>query len=147
MRHVAKSLPVPGVDNNASLHSLTGTFVITKALTDGCDMSGSGASTQMERLNDLMDGQTFPCPEGPGGGYSDLSDGTAVAVSDGAGKLLGTGQLSDGTQTGAGVKFTFSVNGLPQADFYKLQIANRGELPYSRSDLDAKQWHVSASLG
>lgn len=128
-------------------HSLTGTMTVDAFNDDSCGMAGWSASSRLDRLTALLDGQTYPCPNGPGGGYSDLADGAAVSVSDGSGNLLATGRLTGGTQKMSGVSWTFTLEDVPDADFYRVQVANRGELPYSRADLEAQGWTVSASLG
>lgn len=127
-------------------HTLNGTFSVITVPDSGCGLAGSNATTQLDRLSAIIDGETFPCAGGPGGGYSDLADGTAVSVSDGAGKLLGTGALAHGTQRGGEVTFDFSVAEIGDADFYRVEIAHRGELPYSRQALDDAGWTVAASI-
>jgi hypothetical protein len=126
-------------------HQLTGSLTVVDFGGEGCGQAGSGAASKLERLDALMNGKTFPCSGGPGGGYSDLADGAGVQVSDGAGKLLATSSLTGGQQSLKGVTFRFTV-AVPDEEFYKVQIANRGELPYSRADLEKKAWKVSAVL-
>lgn len=131
----------------ASKHTLSGALTVGSTnATDACGYNGD-ARQRLERLHELFDGRTFPCPDGPGGGYNDLRDGTSVSVSDGAGTLLATGHLKDGLQKMTGVTFNFTVSELPDADFYKVSIGGRGELPYSKSDLESAGWSVSATIG
>ncbi|MCU1677670.1 MAG: hypothetical protein JWM93_2428 [Frankiales bacterium] len=81
------------------------------------------------------------------GGYSDISQGTSVTVTDGAGKIIGTGHLDEGTGAGSVCTFGFTVKSVPDTDFYKIEISHRGGLTFSREEMAAQGWIVSASLG
>lgn len=77
--------------------------------------------------------ETTPC--WPGGGYSDIHEGTQVVVSDAGGKTLGIGSLGAGIQddTGAGKRclFSFWVKDIPRGEkFYGVEVAHRGRLQY-----------------
>jgi hypothetical protein len=85
------------------------------------------------------------------GGYSDIRSGAQVTVSDGNGKLLATTALTDGKITASN-----SVNGdcmfefiikVPDADFYAVEVSHRGQLKYSKNDLEDRGWLLFASLG
>lgn len=111
--------------------------------------SGGGiydAVTTVERINDLLAGASEPCPDGLGGGYSDLRGGTPVSVRDGSGALLATGHLVGGTLDAHGCHFTFEVE-VPRADFYQVEVASRGTVPYSLAELDTAGWQVALSVG
>lgn len=127
-------------------HTLTGTVNILGGY-DGCGMSGASATRVADRMQTLTMASAVPCPDGPGGAYGDLRDGTAVSISDGAGQLLGTGQLVSGSLALNGVTFEFRITDVPERDFYTVKVANRGELPYSLSQLVDKGWQVDASIG
>ena len=124
-------------------HVVTGTIMVTSY--EGCGTHG--AIDQLDRAGELLKGTTFPCPDGPGGGYKDIRDGADVVIRDGAGTIVGTSNLTDGTQQGSGVTFTFKVDGVPDADFYAVEVSHRGELRFSRAEMAANHWVVSASLG
>jgi hypothetical protein len=82
------------------------------------------------------------------GGYADISAGAAVTVSDESGKILGTSQLEAGKTSGqASCVFAFKVTGLPDANFYRVEVSHRGQVVYSKSDLDKSGWKVDLSLG
>lgn len=126
-------------------HTLTGSLTVHSAAAEGCGMAYATATRRMDRLRAVIRGEIFPCPEGPGIGYSDLTDGTVVSIKDQTGTLLGSGVLSNGT-LGAGVTFDFTVADVPEAEFYQVEIADRGELPYSLQQLEDAYWTVAASI-
>ena len=100
----------------------------------------------MERLlNSIKSGRTYPCPRGTGGGFSDMSVGTQVTVEDGHGSTMATSSLSGGVLGIHGCTFVFSVE-VADADFYRVTVAQRGALTYSRVELDRAGWKVSAHL-
>jgi hypothetical protein len=81
-------------------------------------------------------------------GYSDLAPGAPVTVKDESGKLIGTGSLDAG-KAGQGVRCTwkFSIDNLPDAKFYQVEVSHRGELNFSKADLDKAGWKVFATVG
>lgn len=128
-------------------HDITGTLLVNDFGPEDEGCMGGDAVTRLDRLEALIDGQTFPCPQGVGGGYDDIRDGADVTVKDGAGELLGTGVLTGGTATDVGVTFAFTVEGVPDSDFYQVEVSHRGALSYSRAELEDAGWVVEASLG
>ncbi|MEX0629953.1 MAG: hypothetical protein WEE67_06270 [Chloroflexota bacterium] len=87
-----------------------------------------------------------PC-EGQGG-YGDIVGGAQVVVRDGAGEIVATGALDAGVK-GADEQcsFTFAVEGIPNAEFYDVEVSHRGELAYSREDMEGADWRLSSTLG
>lgn len=129
-------------------YTLTGTLEVE--FTDPEEMCGNYGMTAGQALNwlgKLIGGASERCPEGPGGGYGDISDGTQVSVSDAAGTVLAVGHLADGTVTSSGVTFTFTVEGIPQADLYQVETSHRGALRYTFDDLESQNWTVGTTLG
>lgn len=43
--------------------------------------------------------------------------------------------------------FDFEIADVPDADFYTIEAASRGEVPFSREDLEQAGWVASMSLG
>ena len=111
------------------------------------------------------------------GGYSDFGPGMNVTVRNGEGTIIGSGAtrsltaedvpegeseevlagassfsaaqqnayLSDaGFGFGCTVAFELEV---PDAEFYEIEVGRRGELSYSRSELEAMDWDVELTLG
>lgn len=71
------------------------------------------------------------------GGYSDISQGVAVRVSNSSGKTIGTGALEEGIfipGTGACI-FGFQVTVPDNIDSYGITISHRGTLQFSRSQM------------
>jgi hypothetical protein len=76
------------------------------------------------------------------GGYSDISSGAQVTVTDEGGKIVALGNLDPGhTAEVVGTfastcVFGFTVRSVPEGvAFYSIEIAHRGALRYTRSDL------------
>ena len=128
-------------------HDVTGSMLVSGFGNgdDGC-LAGS-PEWVLDQLNELVAGATIECPEGPGGGYNDIADGADVTVKDGAGDLLGVGALTGGTMTGGGTVFTFTVPGVPDVDFYQVEVSHRGAVTYTKDEMEAAGWVVSFSLG
>ena len=81
------------------------------------------------------------------GGYDDISAGASVTVRDGNGKTLATSELGSGDAlSGVGCTYEFTVD-VPDADFYRVEVSHRGELEFSRGELEQAGWEVHASLG
>lgn len=85
-------------------------------------------------------------------GFSDISSGAQVRVSDGTGELLGTGSLSVENDSDyiSLCLYEAQVFDIPDdRDFYSVELGNRnrGELSYSKADMIEQDWTVSLSLG
>ena len=82
------------------------------------------------------------------GGYDDLHVGTAVVVRDEAGKVLSTGNLDSGKISSLETcTWAFRVTGLPDAKYYQVEVSHRGQVTYSRADLDSAHWKIDLRLG
>jgi hypothetical protein len=82
-------------------------------------------------------------------GYGDLGAGAQVVLTDDRGTTLSTGRLSDGEFDGLGCVFSFALEDVTRADFYRLEIAggSRGQLQYSYDELADGDWSLQLSLG
>jgi hypothetical protein len=85
------------------------------------------------------------------GGYSDVSAGAQVVIKDGAGAILqtgalGLGHLVDYSGLNATCAFDFSVDGVPDAPFYQVEVSSRGDISYSAVEMEQNGWHVELSL-
>jgi hypothetical protein len=89
------------------------------------------------------------------GGYDDLKYETQVRVLDQSGVILGVTQLGNGEGVREGraiptiCRWEFSVDVPADRDFYSVEVSDRrrGQLSYSRSDLDSTDWYVEISIG
>lgn len=88
------------------------------------------------------------------GGYGDMFEGGAVTVRDATGQIIATGRLGMGTLAGPAVyqqdatcRLPFTVADVPDADFYSVEVTHRGELSYSRADMESQGWVLSLHLG
>lgn len=82
-------------------------------------------------------------------GYGDLGRGAQVVLSNDGGTTLSTGRLSDGEFDGLGCVFSFALEDVTRADFYRLEVAggSRGQLQYSYDELAGANWSLQLSLG
>lgn len=99
--------------------------------------------------NHAADGST-PCTGWQG--YSDITAGAPVVITDQAGTVVATGQLQQGTATvdtttgrATACTLAFAVPGLPDRSFYGVAVSHRGTQTYSAAD--ARAGAVSLSLG
>lgn len=97
--------------------------------------------------NHAADGST-PCTGWQG--YSDITAGAPVVITDQAGTVVATGQLQQGTATvdtgtgrATGCTLAFAVPGVPDRSFYGVAVSHRGVQTYSAAGAGA----VSLSLG
>jgi hypothetical protein len=101
----------------------------------------------VKAMDDLMAGKTFNCSAGLGGGYDDIHTGTQVTVTDEAGTLIGTSQLTGGKLSLSGCRFTYRIIDLPEARFYKIEVSHRGGLTHSFAEMTSQDWRVASKLG
>ena len=81
-------------------------------------------------------------------GYDDIHSGAQVIVRDEAGTVLATTSLGTGTLLETGMcYFEFDLGSLPRAHFYSFEVSRRGELTYSRAELEENDWTFEGSLG
>lgn len=71
-------------------------------------------------------------------GFSDIQAGAQIVITDGAGKTLAIGHLSEGGRVAPTVcAYRFVIDDVPDGeDFYAIEVAHRGKVQYSRADLD-----------
>jgi hypothetical protein len=86
-------------------------------------------------------------------GYADIRAGTAVTVKDGAGALVGTAALGDGTLRRSPLRgrdddcvFSFSLK-VSEQDDYRIEVARRGVVRFSKSELERTNWKPSLTIG
>jgi ABC-type uncharacterized transport system permease subunit len=79
-------------------------------------------------------------------GYSDISSGAGVTVKDGAGAIIGVSKLEEATTAAQDYcVWPFSVT-VADADFYSIEVSHRGEVTYSRADLESMGWTLGLTL-
>lgn len=80
------------------------------------------------------------------GGYSDIGAGAPVTVADEAGTVIATGSLDGGAVQTGECFFTFTI-AVPDADFYRIEVSHRGEMTYSRQQMEDNGWMIFLTLG
>lgn len=117
-------------------HTITGTMTI---IGTSENLSFSKPPT----VGDSCEGQ---------GGFADISDEAQVTVSDEAGKTIATGHLSAGKIASVfenivpHCEWTFSMEDVPDADFYEIEVSQRGGLKYSKAEMEKMDWSVEVTL-
>jgi hypothetical protein len=98
-------------------------------------------------LTDTSSSFTTPCVGT--GGFSDITPGAEVTVSDGSGKVLAIGALDGGDAGGTSdCVFSWIASGVPKASFYKIEVSHRGGVTFSYADLSAQNWSgIGLTLG
>jgi hypothetical protein len=80
-------------------------------------------------------------------GFDDITAGAEVSVKDETGKVVAVGNLGAGSRESIVIcSFSFTVNNVPVAKFYTVEITHRGGITYSYADLVSKGWHITVSL-
>jgi hypothetical protein len=97
-----------------------------------------------------VDGTIFAACQHRGGPYADINHGTPVTLKTGDGETVGAGSLTeDACESGDG-RFLWTVvfPDVPMdADFYSVEVGQRGEVTKSRQDLEADSYTIQTSLG
>jgi hypothetical protein len=105
--------------------TVTGTFVLTDYETAEADCFGDG-------------------------GYSDMSPGTPVILTNEANVIVGSSSLGIGTANASETTctYSFSISDVPidQAQ-YAVEVGDRGKVVHSQAELSASSWAFSLSMG
>jgi hypothetical protein len=86
------------------------------------------------------------------GGYSDIQSGMSVTIKDGSGAIIATGDTGSGSKpkdseySEVQCVFSFSVENVPKADFYQIQVGRRGGLNFSFAEIQQQNWEIALSL-
>lgn len=113
----------------SSTQSFTGSLLLANAFGDGSD----------------MDNGTFPCTGT--GGFADISEGTVVTVYDATSAIVATGALgpSETMKGSGGCLFPFTIDEVPESDFYQVEVAKRGMVTFTQQQVAESR--VSLTLG
>ena len=90
----------------------------------------------------LQRGGAYACPAGSGDGNGDIAMGAQITVRDGRGSVIARSTLSGGRLTQQGCTFAFSTR-VSKAQVYRIRVAQRGALDFSRESLTASGWRVA----
>jgi hypothetical protein len=133
--------------SNRTVLLIVGSVVILGAIGLAFVLLGGGSKHELHGTMELIDSDTASNGCIGTGGYDDIAPGAAVTVRNGDGETLATGRLGEGEAVASfGCTYTFIID-IPDSDFYRIEVTHRGELEFSKSELEANNWEVSASLG
>lgn len=111
-----------------SYHSITGQLTLTD--------SGGGYGS-------MTDGQSCDGANG----YSDITEGAEVTISNQSGTILATGALDQGSWSSNSCVFDFSVPHVRDATFYQIEVGHRGNVTFSKAQLQQNSWQALLTLG
>ena len=90
-------------------------------------------------------------------GYEDIGAGTQVTVKNEAGTVIGSTQLQSGHEVSAGLadhpeydlcRYNFGpITAVPDASFYGIEVAKRGQVNYSAAQMRQSGWHADQRVG
>jgi hypothetical protein len=136
--------PAPGKPRNM-IPWLAAGAVVVAAVVAAVLLVGGGQTITGEFA--LFDSELGSDCQGSGG-YSDIGPGASVTVRNEKGETIGTSNLGSGEHiSGFGCTYDFTVDGVPNAKFYRIEVSHRGEVEYSRAEIEAADWNVNLSLG
>lgn len=127
--------------------TVAGTFRIVNsvAVLEGIsDAEGASARTAVDTLLDLTKGETFDCGT-LYGRYADIGTGTQIRVTDAGGKVLAVSSLEGGLLNHSGCHFTFDIS-VPRSKMYQFEVSDRGQVVFTRDDLERMDWKVALDL-
>jgi hypothetical protein len=100
-------------------HTLNGTITVFDDSAFGCDLSL---------------------------GYSDMQEGARVIVTDSDDEVVASSTLEEG-EGELWCEFPFTVDDVPDRDEYWVEVGDRGEIHYDKSELEDMNWELDLSLG
>jgi hypothetical protein len=130
-------------------------------------------TTRLTSFDDDIGGSGLEDCHGTGG-YDDFDQGTDVKIRNEDGKLIGTGTLRNGTKTEIAEQLLINPTEddtsademielldefedytcillfeaeVDDAKIYSVEVGNRGELTYSKDELEEHNWYVASTLG
>jgi hypothetical protein len=85
-------------------------------------------------------------------GYADIHPGTSVTVLSGGGRRLGATTLGAGTlrvtqgEIRSDCVYLFALT-VPDEAIYRIEVAGRGAVPFSKNALLQAHWHADLAIG
>jgi hypothetical protein len=125
----------------ASNHKIKGTITL-----GGTVVTLTGDKTIDIRAN--LEGSDIASLKGEcvgSNGYSDLQAGAPVVVKNDKGRTIATSSLDAGVPGTRQCVFGFTAK-VPDATFYVIEVTHRGEVTYSRKQLEKRKWRLALSL-
>jgi hypothetical protein len=109
----------------------------------------SGATHTLTVVFGLYDSASVAAGCVSQGSYADITADTTLTLKNASGAVIGTKALGQPHQdnTAGACIYTAKFTNVPDQDSYGLTLANHGDLTYSRSELQAKNWEADVKLG
>lgn len=143
----AQPEPLSGSDRKKMLPWLVGgAALLIAAVVVVLVVSGGGGQTITGSIS-LFDPDVGSDCTGSSG-YDDIRSGASITIRNETGETLATGNLGAGEFfDGVGCDYPFTVEDVPDADFYRIEVTHRGEVEFSRAEMEQNDWEASLSLG
>jgi Protein of unknown function (DUF2510) len=84
------------------------------------------------------------------GGYSDISEGASVILTNQDNKILGSASLDAGTanKDSGSCIYLFTIPNVPKDQSqYAVEVSHRGKIVNSKADMVKEDWSITASMG
>ena len=112
---------------------------------------GAGSGHTIVGSQEVHDSSGFSLADGTScvttGGYSDVSEGAEVIITNASGNQVGQGALGSGTISGDACIFSFTVTSVPDSSSYGIRIGNRNTVSFTRSEMVSDNWAPTVTLG
>lgn len=102
-----------------SKHTITGSITVYDDYSMGCDLSW---------------------------GYDDVHEGALVTVTDSDDTVIAKSSLESGYGSYT-CEFPFTIQDVPNRDQYWVEVSDRGQVAFSRQEMESNNWNVSLTLG
>ena len=81
--------------------------------------------------------------------FTDLKGQLQVILLDGSGNTIATGQTEYGAykRFGETCVFAFTLNNVPDSDFYEIQVGRRQGPTFTREELESLNWEMVLTIG
>lgn len=112
---------------------------------------GAGSGHTIVGSQEVHDSSGFNLADGTScvttGGYSDVSEGAEVIITNASGNQVGQGALGSGTISGDACIFSFTMTSVPDSSSYGIRIGNRNTVSFTRSEMVSDNWAPTVTLG
>jgi hypothetical protein len=129
----------------SSAHTLSGQLVVADLpiATKACAPTRSF----VDAVSYLQSGQQLPCPAALPAPYAGARPGAVVEVTTASGRVLASSRLGDGVLGVHGVRYPFTVAGVPTQSAYVVKVSSVATKTYTSATLDRDAWTIEVTVG
>lgn len=81
------------------------------------------------------------------GGYQDIAVGSQLKITDETGTIIGVASLEPLYVPDDELCAFLFTSDVPEATFYTFQLGRRGDITYSKDELDSSGWNIDLTIG